>query len=423
MHKIISERKKIMRKKYLLTLPIVALLASCNAKSATPSAPSAKSQALNSDETVVTSEEEDYGEHFEHLKSVFNLEHDALNFHLDLDASVSAKGKAEDKTTINELIDVKGAIDLGYTTNFISPVRGSSSSYPIFRLAVSDLSANIKGLGEFEIPPIEGLDLEIYIRDEEEASYVYADFSDHELQDLLYTVLTNLIDDPKTEEVNEAEGLLNVILGSELDEDGYRPGLCMLNLSAILNELNEQSKESEEDIGKYAYFIEDTVKTVISLGLSLLNEFYENNVKDTPMALIAPFFAELGGKVGVVRNEADEIVRRSFVINSSLEKVENKIYELNEVEDEDSGRLSDNIKANFGLLVSVGTENGSTAEALQEFKASVGILTTIENVTTRAQADLDLNAYYNTLAQFQLPDRAFSSNDLTGFVLMFLQAR
>ena len=381
-------KKYYMNKKLFLALPLVALLASCNAKGG-DSIPSAKKQVLPEGSTVAETDEqkaECYGLLTPSILSV--SDNMMVKLHLDTDVKVS--GKIE-KTNVNSHVKLNGDISLAFDCK--EPVTDQRDYYA--QIKAEGLSIYAKGLPYEELKgktlDYSGLDFTVQIIEEyEEDVYVRADFSDHELQDAINDLMSSFVPAESSEQM---EAILNNVLGVKGD-DGYRPGVAEVNATKIINDLNAYLESKGEDPLVDPTVAAHPIETAL-IALSDLVSGKEGITQYIPM--IPVLGQQLGFTVGA-KPAGEGKGDISFVYNNSIANICKALG----MSAEDMKNVP--VKGNVGLLLTVGNTHGSEAIMLEELGVSAGIRYSMEGVTVVGSADLGLSFFYDDMAEFEILD-------------------
>lgn len=380
--------KCYMNKKLFLALPLVALLASCNAKGG-DSIPSAKKQVLP-EGSVVAETDEQKAECYGLLTSSILSVSDNMMVKLHLDTDVKVSGKIE-KTNVNSHVKLRGDVSLAFDCR--EPVTDQRDYYA--QIKAEDLSIYAKGLPYEELKgktlDYSGLDFTVQIIEEYgENVYVRADFSDHELQDAINDLMSSLV---PAESIDQMEVILGGILGQK-GEDGYRPGIAEVNVTKIVTDINDYFEHQGEEAPIDPQTAAHPIETVL-IYLSNLVSGEKGITKYIPM--IPAIGQQLGFTVGAnpVGEGRGDI---SFVYNNSIAN----ICKAMGMSAEDMKNIP--VKGNVGLLLTVGNTHGSEAIMLEELGVSAGIRYSMEGVTVVGSADLGLSFLYDDMAEFEVLD-------------------
>lgn len=385
-----------MKFRYLISLPLVALLASCNAGD---NGAAKVKQNLPQGETVVSTEDENYADYVGSmvtgtLNGLLNLQDTVYHYGLDIDTKVSVS--AEGVKSSNSL-SVHGGLTYGWaqTGSVNLGDEEEPSLYPLYsgfaHLEFTTLKAHV------EIPTVEyikdgegnivdaktgvakidvnfsGLEAAFVIEETaENGTWLYLDASNEKLQDLIIFALeaagipeeTTLPEDPEEESVIGYGAILDGLLG-EKGENGYRPGKAKANITTILNGLFGEVEEFAQLVPFFAHPFAVLYYTLAAYAYEEIQA--ELNIQQL-VAMIAAFLPALKGKLGV-KLEDEKPVEVSAVINSSVKDVV-KAFAGDEAEE---ALKEIPVSGNFGILLSVGTQTGSKFLALQELVLAVAL--------------------------------------------------
>lgn len=374
-----------MNKKLFLALPLVALLASCNAKGG-DSIPSAKKQVLP-EGSVEATEEQQAGCYALLTPSILSIS-DNMMINLHLDADVKVSGKIEE-TKVNSHVKLNGDVSIAFDRE--EPVKDQPNYYA--QIKAEDLSIYAKGL-PFEALKgktlnYSGLDFTVQIIEEyEKPVYLRADFSDHELQDAISDLMSKFV---PAEGLQQMDAILTAILGAKGD-DGYRPGLTQVNVSQIVTDINAYYESKGEEVPVDPQTAAHPIETAL-IYLSYYVSGEKGITQYIPM--IPALGQQLGFTVGA-KLAAEGRGDISFVYNNSIAN----ICKAMGMSAEDMKNVP--VKGNVGLLLTVGNTHGTDNVMLEELGVSAGVKYSMEGNTVVAGVDLGLSLLYNDMAEFDI---------------------
>ena len=428
-----------MKFKYFLTLPLVALLASCNSA---PSAAAKVKQSLPKDETAISNKDEQYQEI---LPVVTNglLTFNSLSalYHVKVDVDVSAKIRAQLEegkiTKLSEKVSAHGEAYFGFDSVTYEGVDFvGSRAY----LGVKDLSLTVdvnipvvteetsesgESTTEYSVENyklnLKNIYFSLLAADTPDGAILIGDFSSASLQELLSTALTAYVELP---EAIDVEQILDAILGErQKDASGEyipysRSGKVVANLTSVLTVVNNAliDPENPEDKGPIpAAYISSPVTALYSL-LVMATGMIPAETITTITALLTALNVQLGAKF----NEDGKVVKASAVLNTTVKEIAEKF-----INEEEQGTLP--VSGNLGLLLTVGTETGASSIALEELVVAAELKVNIEEmVSASLSAKLALDAVYGEQVQLPFPtseeiaEYKDITTELTGIVMLII---
>ena len=386
-----------MKFKYLITLPMVALLASCGTQ---PEQVSARvKQKLPEDVVEVSDAEKSSSLVEEAVRSVsrFTLE-DAM-YNAQYSAEVSGSGKLMN-FSVRESAQANLSVSLGFEkydqTDAEEPedlFRGyigvtdldihGSVQVPQVKEKVTRKEAPEYELKTYELD-VDDVTLPMYYIETDDETDLYINASSSKLQDLIVTVagISGMDED-------SIDGMLDLVLGELPEGQQYRPGKLYLNVTSIMNGvLNEMFKET----GVPAQFLE-IAKHPFKFASSYLTGMLASVFTEANIEAVTGVIESLKPTIGAKYDEKEALSKVSLVWNSTYKNAIKKM----------GGDPSEMpISGSFGLLVSAGTENGSKELALQEVQAKMDLKGPFESemgkLTISSKIDMDLSASYGELA-------------------------
>ena len=402
-----------MKKRLLLFLPVVAFLAGCGETD--PMVEVQKS--LPSDVEKIDPAEAEQGEIVEYImdavNGVFNIFEDKAVYNVAIDLSSSVSGKVNGQAYSSNAF-IKGNLSGGYEVVDHNGVNYGSAFLQATNFTVS-VDLNLPEALKEEMPIPEHMAIsnanfyaciaETHVEDKDVA-FAYFDLSDYSIQDYVKTTLL-------ANEMPEAqvELMLDAILGKKEEGEQYRPGKVYMNLSYILETLDEYFVAlGKESIG------EEAIAHPVLYFLEMAQD--EATVYQQQYANMAMFvLASLNTTVGIKEEtpaDPSEMVgldKVSLVLNVSSAQVAEMM-----------GVAPESIPVNgvAGLLISVGMENGEEKDyALEELSLSVNLSVNTDEMNVAARGSVSLTASYNEQAEMVYPssEEAVDYVDVTDAVL------
>ena len=381
-----------MKLRYFITLPLVALLASCN--SAGDSSAAKVKQKLPSDEKVVAEDSEDYadcaGAIFAGvLETAFYVQNTLLHFGVDVDTKVSIKSEG---ITSNNSVNIHGAVNVGYAQTGTTLVH--ETAYPMYGGFIEAKFNTLKA--HVEIPVVEyvydendnivdytqkiekmdfnfnGLSCTVVVNETEDGAIMYLDASNHALQDFIVAMLelsgmpAESVE-PESEDEDYIIGyndVLDAILGAA-GEDGYRQGKVQVDISALLIAFLTKVEAFATLVDYFNYPFYEFYNMAV-MGIIMESGIDFEQILTTVVAM----FPVLGAKIGIKLDEEENATKVSAVLNSSVKDMVKKFAG----DDAEEVLKEMPVSGNFGILVTVGTETGSEEFlALQQFIAALAL--------------------------------------------------
>ena len=374
-----------MKKRLLMVVPVIALLASCGSDPM-----DAVKKSLPGDVEYVDPAKTEEGVIDEYVSDVFDemfysLEYKAV-YNLSVDVSLSVNGTNE-AGTFNGSGRIKGDVQIGYDVKLVEEVPYSSIFLKVSGLTVESntkLPDTVKE--KMPIPEnmsIKDVDLYVYAFESEMGAYAFVDLSNHALQDYAKTTLA--LNGMKQEEV---DGLLDSLLGEKIEGSEYRPGLAEIDLTDLFTQIN-QAKVAE---GAESASEED-LKHPITAILTLGDEEMES-IKIDFNEMIEDILPALSPAVGVkYSDEGGEVIgleKTSVVMNVNSSQIATAM-----------GIPAEQmpVQGVAGLLVSVGMDKGSENYVLEELSLSANVSGNMEGISFSVNGSVSLTATYNDQAE------------------------
>ena len=425
-------KENFMKFKYLITLPLVAVLASCGTSR---SAAEKVNQKLPSDVKKVAADDEAYQDYINAaidsgLGNLLSFDDTLYHLRVDFDGKLNLKSE---QVKSNNNASVHGDVYLGWNVlsteddDYFFAYVGVKDftvkahvEYPVFdeeteALVNTNYDFNYKNLSlqvfYEELPGVGAL--------------AFIDLSNHGVQDLLKQalVLAGLPEestvDPETEEpVIGYKDILDLVLGTAEEGETYRPGYSYINISQILQAVTEP----EGDDGEYTD--EQLYTFAHPLPLIMMEAFEEAYESIAEVAQIAKFvLPSLEPTVGAKVDAEGNPEKISIVYNSTVKDVVKKFAG----EDYDASELP--VSGNFGIKYTVGTNNGSEELCLEELVVAFygNVTTEDEDVVANGSIDakLALDVHYGDQAQIEFPLtqqalEPYTKNNLTSLIYIIL---
>lgn len=406
-----------MKKKLLLLLPIIPLAVSCG--EADPMAEVAKSLPSDVQVVPVQSEEEKeaYTEIVDTAFENFLNPDDLTQYHeLDIDVRFNVAGEGFSGSG-----SIKGEISLGIAKEYNEQTE---KNYCSAFIAVKGLSVteNVNLPKEVTIPipssmSFTDVDVSLLVTEMTTGVYAFLDGSDHEFQDLVHFVLAST-GMPEEDVVNpEVPGevtygvqtYLDMFLGEKEEGEQYRPGHALINVRDLLNSIGNYLEDPAPE--------EIVNAPVTYLSQMMVAQFV--NWNDLILGYVDKALEMINPTVGV-KVEDELVVKTSVLLNVST-------YSLAAQAGIDESTFP--IHGYAGLLVSVGTENGSSIPCIEEVKLSANLNGAVEGVSFSVVGSVGLESYYEEQAEekFIEIDPEVENIDITAltfeFIKMFLETR
>ena len=398
-----------MKKRLLMVVPVIALLASCGSDPM-----DAVRKSLPGDVAVVDPGKVDQDVIDEYISDAFeemfySLEYKAV-YNLSVDLSFSVNGTNE-AGTFSGSSRIKGDITLGYDMVLVEDVAYSSIFLKVSGLTVeSNLKLPDAMKEEMPIPEsisIRNVDFYAYAFESELGAYAYVDLSNHSLQDYAKTALS--LSGIKQEEI---DGMLDSLLGEKIEGTEYRPGLAEIDLTDLFTQIDQAKTAQGAEPAS-----EDDLEHPISLLLDLGDSGVED-IKTGFNEMVSDILPALSPVVGVkYSDEGGEVAgleKTSIVMNVSSSQVAEAI-----------GIPADQmpVQGVAGLLVTVGMDKGSEMYCLEELSLSANVSGNIEGVSFSFNGSVSLTATYNeeatmvTLTEEEMKTYSPITDELAGLII------
>lgn len=363
-------------KKYLLTLPLVAILASCGTTKVETN-PGAEKVRQKLPEGIVEVDKDDmrYNKLYDEAYiGLFNFNYKSFQFEVNLDASVAIKVDG-----VTQKVAVKGGITFGSKYDIASDCYYTALSVENFTVKVDTPEIKLD---------LENVNIDAYMVTNQKESNIYLDLSDPKIKSTVVNVLG----------INEQ--MWTYLFGE--NSKGH------LNFTKFLTEIDQSHAEEEG----YEPFDELLKRSPIEYLLT----FLETNV--SPYALYLPYFTEslqkMGLQIGVP--EGEESPRQiALLLNTTFDKINSLIP---------GDVLKPLGKSNVGMMVTVGKDVGVDEFVLEALSAGVYIDKKIEGVGVKLDASVNAEACYEDEVMLVLPanfdDYNADYSTLAAFIMAYI---
>ena len=377
-----------MKKRLLMVVPVLALLASCGETDPME----AVRKSLPDDVSVVDPAKEGEGVVEEYIddafKEMLNVSEMRSVYHLaaDLSASISV---AVENVTYGGNVRLKGDLYFGFETVTVDEKSYSSIFLDLDNFTLnSHLNLPDEVKEKMPIPEdiaFNNVSLFAYATELEDGTVAYFDLSDHVLQDYIKTELTL---NKMTEE--QIDKMLDSLLGEKIEGSEYRPGLALVNVTKLLESINE-ARVAE---GAEAMEEQEMLHPITAI-LTFAQEFV-GQIETNMQEFVSEFLPLVSPIVGIKMTENNEGVegldKTSIAINVSSAQIAAAL---------DIPAEQMPINGVAGLLISVGMDKGSEDYALEEISLSANVSGTIEEVSFAVNGSVSLSALYNEQATME----------------------
>lgn len=385
-----------MKFKKFITVPMIALLASCGTQTG-EQVSKRVIQRLPEDVVQVEDDEKSQGLIDEFVKGVsrFTLE-DALysghigaelsasgkvtNFNLKeyakLDATVLAGFKKYAQTEEENPVDLYrgyiGLSDLDIKASLQIPTVNQSGTEEGQSLKVQTVEVDLQDIS-----------LSMYYYETADAAKLYVDMSDTRIQDLVTTVAT------AAGMSSMVDTFLDGVLGAKPEGQKYRPGKFNIDVTNVIDRYLKSKYEESEIPAEYLDAIKHPFKFLNDALVDKITSAFTEDVIGRVVETIENLKPAVGAKY-----DEDNLSKVSLVWNSTVKNA------IKEIGGDSSVQLP--VSGSFGLEISVGKEHGSKALALQELLAKADIKGSVNNGTGRisvsGKVDVECEAYYGSQA-------------------------
>lgn len=377
-----------MKKRLLMVVPVLALLTSCGETDPME----AVRKSLPDDVNVVDPAKEGEGVVEEYIddafKEMLNISEMRSVYHLAADLSASTSVVVEN-VTYGGNARLKGDLYFGFETVTVDEKSYSSLFLDLDNFTLnSHLNLPDEAKEKMPIPEdiaFNNVSLFVYATELEDGTVAYFDLSDHVLQDYIKTelVLTKMPEE-------QIETTLDSLLGEKIEGSEYRPGLSLVNVTDLLESINE-ARVAE---GAEAMEEQEMLHPITAI-LTFAQEFV-GQIETNMNEFVSEFLPYVSPIVGIKTTEISEgeegLDKTSIAINVSSAQIAAAL----EIPPEYMP-----VNGVAGLLVSVGMDKGSEDYALEEISLSANVSGTIEEVSFAINGSVSLNALYNEQATME----------------------
>lgn len=377
-----------MKKRLLMVIPVLALLTSCG--EADPM--EAVRKSLPDDVSVVDPAKEGEGvvEGYidDAFKEMLNISEIRSVYHLaaDLSASISV---AVENITYGGNVRLKGDLYFGFETVTVDEKSYSSLFLDLENFTLnSHLNLPDEAKEKMPIPEdiaFNDVSLFAYATELEDGTVAYFDLSNPVLQDYIKTelALTKMSEE-------QIETTLDSLLGEKIEGSEYRPGLALVNVTKLLESINE-ARVAE---GAQAMEEQEMLHPITAI-LTFAQEFV-GQIETNMNEFVSEFLPYVSPIVGIKMTEISEgeegLDKTSIAINVSSAQIAAAL----EIPPEYMP-----VNGVAGLLISVGMDKGSEDYALEEISLSANVSGTIEEVSFAINGSVSLTALYNEQATME----------------------
>lgn len=377
-----------MKKRLLMVVPVLALLTSCGETDPME----AVRKSLPDDVSVVDPAKEGASVVEEYIddafKEMLNISEMRSVYHLAADLSVSTSVVVEN-ATYGGNVRLKGDLYFGFETVTVDEKSYSSLFLDLDNFTLnSHLNLPDEVKEKMPIPEdiaFNDVNLFAYATELEYGTVAYFDLSNHVLQDY---IKTELVLNKMTEE--QIETTLDSLLGEKIEGSEYRPGLALVNVTTLLESINE-ARVAE---GAEAMEEQEMLHPITAI-LTFAQEFV-GQIETSMNEFVSEFLPLVSPIVGIKMTEISEGVegldKTSIAINVSSAQIAAAL----EIPPEYMP-----VNGVAGLLISVGMDNGSEDYALEEINLSANVSGAIEEVSFAINGSVSLTATYNEQATME----------------------
>ena len=371
-----------------MVVPILALLTSCGETDPMD----AVRKSLPDDVSVVDPAKEGEGVVEEYIddafKEMLNISEIRSVYHLAADLSVSTSVVVEN-ATYGGNVRLKGDLYFGFETVTVDEKSYSSLFLDLDNFTLNS-HLNLPDEVKSKMPISEDIafndvSLFAYATELEDGAVAYFDLSNHEIQNYAKTVLAA---NSLTEE--QIESTLDSLLGKKIEGSEYRPGLALVNVTNLLESINEERVAE----GAEAMEEQEMLHPITAI-LTFAQEFV-GQIETSMNEFVSEFLPVVSPIVGVKMSEAGEGVegldKTSIAINVSSAQIAAAL----EIPPEYMP-----VNGVAGLLISVGMDKGSEDYALEEISLSANVSGAIEETSFAINGSVSLTALYNEQATMQ----------------------
>ncbi len=386
-----------MKRKYLLSLPLVVLMTACGSQSETGKANT--KQSLPKDATVIAEDDANYTQA---LSSLFSC---LLNFGgSTVMASVDASAKVDIKEEGYKMkIDTSLKADLGFrvTEEHSTVVAGVTIPKVDWKSILpteqeQQVAEVLTKMGGGKV------NLCLTYDATEEGALLYVDVTDSKVKSGIIEALKLAQDSFKT------------MTPEEVFEAFFGTGLFSVKVSYLLNTLYENYPEALAALVEYLPVegFADPAYYFLSRLQSILNEYGVYQYLLIGAGLFAGLKAEVGYKPGEKEGTISEVFAALNLTGKQISDMVNSMY------GEDEEKI--NISGNAGIYLAAGTSTGASIPSLEDVK----VATDLSYNKNRAVSNVKLHVDYNEKAQSAfnayVPASAEGYKDATASVAMVI---
>lgn len=393
-----------MRKRIFTMIPLVALLASCGSA---PDPLAAVAKQLPNDVTPVSKTSEEEQETYSRalnkvMEGITTFDFSKSVYELSLGLNVSVSGSYQG-VAFSGSVGLSGGVKVGF-----DQYKESEETYSRMFMSVDNLSlsANInlpsamleKMPFTFPTSMSYGLKFAEYIEETPSGTFVYADYSDHGLQDIIAGVVgLNVTEQSKIDEA------LDNILGTK-DGSGYRPGYAKINLSSILPEIYQDMTNNA------------LPPAIANKPISYAMDMMGNSIEEflSKAGDMLPAIVEIVNPYVGVQYNGNELDKVTAVFNVNVASL---------IQQAGGDPSSVPVSGVFGLLVSVGTDHGSSVPVLETLELSANMSVATENFTVGLNGNLAFNAYFGSQANVKHVENPSSYVDVTSVITDLMHSK
>lgn len=393
-----------MRKRIFTMIPLVALLASCGSA---PDPLAAVAKQLPGDVTPVSTSTPEQQETYSRalnkvMEGITTFDFSKSVYELSLGLNVSVSGSYQG-VAFSGSVGLRGSVTVGFDQH-----KESEETYSSMFMSVDNLSftANINLPSDmlermpFTFPTSMscGLKFAEYIEETPSGTFVYADYSDRGLQDIIAKVIGM-----NAEEAKDIEDTLDAILG-EKDGSGYRPGLAKINFTTLLPEIYQDMTN------------EALPPAIANKPISYAMDMMGNSIEEflSKAGDMLPAIVEIVNPYVGVQYNGNELDKVTAVFNVNVASL---------IQQAGGDPSSVPVSGVFGLLVSVGTDHGSKVPVLETLELSANMSVATENFTVGLNGNLAFNAYFGSQANVKHVSNPSSYVDVTSVITDLMHSK
>ena len=385
-------------------IPLVALLASCGSA---PDPLAAVAKQLPNDVTPVsTSTPEQQGTYSRALNKVmegittFDFSKSVYNLSLDLSVSVSGSYQG---VAFSGSVGLSGSVTVGFDQYIVSEETYSRMFMSVDNLSLSaniNLPSAVLERMPFTFPTSMsyGLKFAEYIEETPSGTFVYADYSDRGLQDIIASIIGM-----NAEEAKDIENALDAILG-EKDASGYRPGLAKINFTTLIPEIYQDMTNKALPPA--------IANKPISYAMDMMGDSIEEFLSEA--GDMVPALAEMASPYIGVQYNGNELGKVTAVFNVNVASL---------IQQAGGDPSYVPVSGVFGLLVSVGTDHGSEVPVLETLELSANMSVSAGGFYVGINGNLSFNAYFGSQADVKHVSNPSSYVDVTSVITDLMHSK